>query len=177
MALSKDSKKKIVQDLIEELKKSKGIVLTDYKGMNVSQINNLRDELKEKKVVFKVIKNSLLERVSEKLGIKELTKELVGCTAVAFSNEDGIVPARLLKEYSQKNKVEMKIKSGLVEGRFLSPEKVMEIASLPSKDILIAQMIAGIKAPLYSLVFVLQGPLRGLIYTLEAIKKEKEKRI
>ena len=71
----------------------------------------------------------------------------------------------------------MKIKSGLVEGRFLSPEKVMEIASLPSKDILITQMVTGVKAPLYSLVFVLQGPLRGLIYTLETIKKEKEKRI
>ena len=177
MALSKDSKQKIVKNLIEELKNSKGIILTDYKGMSVSQISSLRDELKEKKVTFKVVKNSLMERVSEALDIKDLTKDLVGCTAVAFSNEDGIVPARLLKEYSRKNKVEIKIKSGLVEGRFLSPEKVMEIASLPSKDILITQMVTGVKAPLYSLVFVLQGPLRCLIYTLEAIKKEKEKRI
>lgn len=173
MALSKDSKKKIVEDLIEELKNSKGIILTDYKGMNVSQINSLRDELKEKKVVFKIVKNSLMERASEELDIKDLTKDLVGCTAIAFSSEDGVAPARLLKEYSKKNKVEMKTKSGLVEGRFLSPEKVVEIASLPSKDILMAQMVAGVKSPLYSLVFVLQGPLRGLIYTLEAIKKGK----
>lgn len=177
MALSKDSKKKIVEDLIEELKNSKGIILTDYKGMNVSQINSLRDELKEKKVVFKIVKNSLMERASEELDIKDLTKDLVGCTAIAFSSEDGVAPARLLKEYSKKNKVEMKTKSGLVEGRFLSPEKVMEIASLPSKDILMAQMVAGVKSPLYSLVFVLQGPLRCLIYTLEAIKKEKEAKV
>lgn len=175
MALSKDSKKKIVEDLIEELKKSKGIILTDYQGMNVSQINSLRDELKEKKVVFKVVKNSLMERVSEELDIKDLTVDLVGCTAIAFSSEDGIAPARLIKEYSKKNKVEIKIKSGLVEGRFLNLEKVMEIASLPSKDVLIAQVINGMKSPLYSLVFVLQGSLRGLIYTLEAIKEEKEK--
>ncbi|GAH43326.1 unnamed protein product [marine sediment metagenome] len=174
MALSKDSKKKIVEDLIEELKNSKGIILTDYKGMNVSQINSLRDELKEKKVIFKVVKNSLIERVSEELDIKDLIKDLVGCTAVAFSDEDGVAPAKLLKEYSKKNKVEIKIKSGLVEGRFLNPEKIMEIASLPSKDVLVAQMVAGVKSPLYSLVFVLQGPLKGLIYTLEAIKKQKE---
>ncbi len=177
MALSKDTKKKIIENLIEELKNSKGIILTDYKGMSVSQISSLRNELREKKVTFKVVKNSLMERVSEELDIKDLTKGLVGCTAVAFCNEDGIVPARLLKEYSRKNKVEMKIKSGLVEGRFLSPEKVMEIASLPSKDVLITQIIAGVKAPLYSLVFVLQGPLRGLIYTLEAIKKQKEDKV
>ncbi|MHC2994265.1 MAG: 50S ribosomal protein L10 [Candidatus Atribacteria bacterium] len=177
MALSKDSKKKIVEDLIKELKNSKGIILTDYKGMNVSQINSLRDELKEKKVVFKIVKNSLMERASEELDIKDLTKDLVGCTAIAFSSEDGVAPARLLKEYSKKNKVEMKTKSGLVEGRFLSPEKVMEIASLPSKDILMAQMVAGVKSPLYSLVFVLQGPLRGLIYTLEAVKKQKEAKV
>lgn len=177
MALSKDSKKKIVEDLIEELKNSKGIILTDYKGMNVSQINSLRDELKEKKVVFKIVKNSLMERVSEELDIKDLTKDLVGCTAIAFSSEDGVALARLLKEYSKKNKVEMKTKSGLVEGRFLNPEKVMEIASLPSKDVLIAQMVAGVKSPLYSLVFVLQGPLKGLIYTLEAVRKQKEAKI
>jgi len=177
LALSKDSKKKIVEDLIKELKNSKGIILTDYKGMNVSQINSLRDELKEKKVVFKIVKNSLMERASEELDIKDLTKDLVGCTAIAFSSEDGVAPARLLKEYSKKNKVEMKTKSGLVEGRFLSPEKVMEIASLPSKDILMAQMVAGVKSPLYSLVFVLQGPLRGLIYTLEAVKKQKEAKV
>ena len=177
MALSKDSKKKMVEDLIKELKNSKGIILTDYKGMNVSQINSLRDELKEKKVVFKIVKNSLMERASEELDIKDLTKDLVGCTAIAFSSEDGVAPARLLKEYSKKNKVEMKTKSGLVEGRFLSPEKVMEIASLPSKDILMAQMVAGVKSPLYSLVFVLQGPLRGLIYTLEAVKKQKEAKV
>jgi len=177
LALSKDSKKKIVEDLIEELKESKGIILTDYQGMNVSQINNLRDELKEKKVIFKVVKNSLMERVSEELDIKDLTVDLVGCTAIAFSSEDGIAPARLIKEYSKKNKVEIKIKSGLVEGRFLNLEKVMEIASLPSKDVLIAQMVAGVKAPLYSLVFVLQGPLKGLIYTLEAVKKQKEAKV
>ncbi len=177
MALTRDSKKKIIEELIEKLKHSKGIILTDYKGMNVSQITSLREELKEKKVLFKVVKNSLMEKASEELGIKDITKDLTGCTAIAFSSEDAIEPARLIKEYTKKNKIDLKIKSGLVEGRFLSPEKVIEIASLPSKDILMAQMVAGVKAPLYSLVFVMQGPLRGLIYTLEAVKKQKEAKV
>jgi large subunit ribosomal protein L10 len=140
LVLSKDCKREILQDLIKKLKESKGVVLTDYKGMNVYQISSLRNELKEKKVEFKVIKNTLLEKASEELNVKDLTNDLIGCTAI-------------------------------------SPEKIMEIASLPSKDVLIAQMINGVKSPLYSLVFVLQGPLKGLIYTLEAVKKQKEAKV
>jgi large subunit ribosomal protein L10 len=175
LALSRDSKKEILQDLIEKLKESKGVVLTDYKGMNVSQISSLRNELKEKNVELKVFKNTLMEIASEELNVEDLTKDLIGCTAMAFCSDDGVAPARLLKEYFKKNKIGLKIKSGLIDGRVFSPEKIMEIASLPSKDVLIAQMINGVKSPLYSLVFVLQGPLKGLIYTLEAVRKQKEK--
>lgn len=174
MALSKDSKKEILQDLITKLKESKGVVLTDYQGMNVFQISRLRNELKEKRVEFKIVKNTLMEKASEELNVEDLTKDLIGCTAMAFCSDDGVAPARLLKEYFKKNKIDLKIKSGLIDGRVFSSEKIMEIASLPSKEVLIAQTINGIKSPLYSLVFILQGPLRGLIYTLEAIKKGKE---
>ncbi len=175
MVLSKDSKKEILKDLIAKLKESKGVVLTDYQGMNVSQISRLRNELKEKKVEFKIVKNTLIEKASKELNVDDLTKDLIGCTAMAFCSDDGIAPARLLKEYFKKNKIDLKIKSGLIDGRVFSPEKIIEIASLPSKNVLIAQMINGVKFPLYSLVFILQGPLRGLIYTLEAVKKQKEK--
>ncbi len=175
MTLSKDSKKEILQELITKLKESKGVVLTDYQGMNVFQISRLRNELKEKRVEFKIFKNTLMEKASEELNVEDLTKDLIGCTAMAFCSDDGIAPARFLKEYFKKNKIDLKIKSGLIDGRVFSPERIMEIASLPSKDVLVAQMINGVKSPLYSLVFILQGPLRGLIYTLEAVKKEKEK--
>jgi len=175
LVLSKDSKKEILKDLIAKLKESKGVVLTDYQGMNVSQISSLRNELKEKKVEFKIVKNTLIEKASEELNVDDLTKDLIGCTAMAFCSDDGIAPARLLKEYFEKNKIDLKIKSGLIDGRVFSSEKIIEIASLPSKDVLIAQMINGVKSPLYSLVFILQGPLRGLIYTLEAVKRQKEK--
>lgn len=177
MAVSKDSKKEILRDLITKLKESKGVVLTDYQGMNVFQISRLRNELKEKRVEFKIVKNTLMEKASEELNVEDLTKDLIGCTAMAFCSDDGVAPARLLKEYFKKNKIDLKIKSGLIDGRVFSPEKIMEIASLPSKEVLIAQTINGIKSPLYSLVFILQGPLRGLIYTLEAIKKEKEVKV
>jgi len=177
LVLSKDSKKEILQDLIAKLKESKGVVLTDYQGMNVSQISSLRNELKEKKVGFKIVKNTLIEKAGEELNVEDLTKDLIGCTAMAFCRDDGIAPARLLKEYFKKNKIDLKIKSGLIEGRVFDSEKIIEIASLPTKDVLIAQMINGVKSPLYSLVFILQGPLRGLIYTLEAVKKQKETKV
>jgi large subunit ribosomal protein L10 len=175
LVLSKDSKKEILKDLIAKLKESKGVVLTDYQGMNVFQISSLRNELKEKKVEFKIVKNTLIEKASKELNVDDLTKDLIGCTAMAFCSDDGIAPAKLLKEYFKKNKIDLRIKSGLIDGRVFSPEKIIEIASLPSKNVLIAQMINGVKSPLYSLVFILQGPLRGLIYTLEAVKKQKEK--
>jgi len=177
LALSKDSKKEILRDLIVKFKESKGVILTDYQGMNVSQMSSLRNELKEKKVEFKVVKNTLLEKASEELNIEDLTKDLIGCTAMAFCSDDGVAPARLLKEYFKKNKIDLKVKSGLIDGRVFSPEKIMEIASLPLKDVLIAQIINGVKYPLYSLVFILQGPLKGLIYTLEAVKKQKEAKV
>ncbi len=105
MALSRDSKKEILQDLIAKLKESKGVVLTDYQGMNVSQISSLRNELKEKKVKFKIVKNTLLEKASEELNVENLTKDLIGCTAMAFCSDDGVTPARLLKEYFKKIKL------------------------------------------------------------------------
>ena len=177
MSLSKDSKKEILRDLIAKLKESKGVVLTDYQGMNVSQISSLRNELKEKKVEFKIVKNTLIEKASEELNLEDLTKDLIGCTAMAFCSDDGVAPARLLKEYFKKNRIDLKIKSGLVDGRVFSSEKIIEIASLPSKDVIIAQIINGVKSPLFSLIFILQGPLRGLIYTLEAVKKQKEAKV
>ncbi|MDD5015771.1 MAG: 50S ribosomal protein L10 [Atribacterota bacterium] len=175
MVLSKDCKKEILQDLILKLKESKGVVLTDYQGMSVFEINRLRNELRENKVEFKVVKNTLMEKASEELNVKDLTKDLIGCTAMAFSSDDGTAPARLLKEYYKKNKIDLKIKSGLIDGRVFNPEKIMEIASLPLKDVLMAQIVAGIKFPLNSLVFTLQGPLQGLIYSLKAVKEQKEK--
>ena len=175
MVLSKDCKKEILQDLIVKLKESKGVVLTDYQGMSVFEINRLRNELRENKVEFKVVKNTLMEKASEELNVEDLTKDLIGCTAMAFSSDDGVAPARLLKEYYKKNKIDLKIKSGLIDGRVFNPEKIMEIASLPLKDVLIAQIVAGIRFPLFSLVFILQGPLRGLIYSLKAVKEQKEK--
>ena len=175
MVLSKDCKKEILQDLIVKLKESKGVVLTDYQGMSVFEINRLRNELRENKVEFKVVKNTLMEKASEELNVEDLTKDLIGCTAMAFSSDDGVAPARLLKEYYKKNKIDLKIKSGLIDGRVFNSEKIMEIASLPLKDVLIAQIVAGIRFPLFSLVFILQGPLRGLIYSLKAVKEQKEK--
>ncbi len=93
MALSKNSKKEILKDLIVKLKECKGVVLTDYQGMNVFQITCLRNELKEKKVEFKIVKNTLIEKACEELNIKDLTKDLIGCTALPCAR--AAVPAWL----------------------------------------------------------------------------------
>jgi large subunit ribosomal protein L10 len=117
----------------------------------------------------------LLKKAAKELDIEQMTNNLAGCTAIAFSMEDGVSSAKWIKEYSLKNKLPLEIKSGLIEGNFFKTEKILEIADLPAKDVLIAKVVGGIKSPINSLVFVLQGTLRGLVYTLDAIKEKKEK--
>jgi len=174
LTLTIEAKKEIVSKLIEELKHSKGIILTDYQGLNVAQMSKLREELKEKRIIFKVIKNTLMAKACQEVQIKDLSSHLAGSTAIVLGLEDAIEPARLLKEYIEKEKIGLRIKSGFIEGRYVDAGKVMEIASLPSRDVLIAKAIGSIKAPLHRCVFILQGPMRDLLFTLNAIRQQRE---
>ncbi len=174
LTLSIEKKREKIAELIEKLKNSKGVILTEYQGLNVFQMSKLREGFKEKKIVFKVIKNTLMEKACQEVGIKELSSDLVGCIAVVLSTEDVIEPARLLKEYIEKDKIGLKIKSGYIEGRYVNAEKIKEIASLPARDVLIAKVIGSVQSPLYRLNFVLQSPIRDLVFTLKAIQDKKE---
>lgn len=174
MTLTIEEKRKKINELIEKLKNSKVIILTEYQGLNVPQMSKLREGLKEKKILFKVVKNTLMEKACREVQIKGLSSELVGTTAIVLSSEDVIEPARLLKEYMQKEKIGLRIKSGFIEGRYVDEGKVMEIASLPSRDMLIAKAIGGIRSPLYRFAFALQGPMRDLVLTLNALKEKRE---
>lgn len=173
MGISRNEKQVLVQELVEQLGQAKGAVLTDYKGINVNKLTDLRRQLRKEGVEFKVVKNTLAKRAANELGIEELNPYLEGPTAIAFSLEDPVAPAKAISNFIKANKV-LEIKAGLVEGKVISLAGVQALADLPSREMLIAQVVGAMAAPLSGFVNVLQGPVRKLGYALEAIRKQKE---
>jgi len=162
-----------VNQLAEKIKEAKTVVIADYKGVTVEEDTEMRTAMRKSGVEYRVVKNNLIKLALEKNDITELEEYLKGPTAIAMSTEDVIAPAKILTEYSKKHK-EIQLKAGIVEGKVFSAEELNAIAELPSKEELIAKVVGGMKSPLYGLVNVLNGNIRGLVVALNAIAEQKK---
>lgn len=162
-----------VEAIRERLDDAAAAILTDFRGLNVGEISQLRSRLRAAGAEYKVVKNTLLERAAESLGIPGLKPYLQGPTAVAFSKRDPIAPARILAEYIRQMK-KLEIKAGLVEGRVLTADQIKVLADLPSKNQLLAIALGNMKSPLAGIAGVLVALQRNLVYALDQIKKQKE---
>lgn len=170
---SRKLKEKKVEEIKAELQKAKAIVLTDYRGLVVAEINKLRRMLKEEGVQYKVVKNTLTRLAVRELDLGGLEPYLQGPTAVAYGYDDPVVPVKLLVKFARGNE-HLKIKGGVLEKNILNEKELRQIAGLPSKDVLLSKTLACFQAPLAGMLNVLQGNMRNLIYVLEAIRKQKE---
>jgi len=165
----------IVSDLKEKLSSSKGAVLTNYRGLTVAQDTQLRRNLREAGVNYHVVKNTMTRIAAQEVGIEGLDVYLEGPTALAMSTTDPVAPARVISEFIKENKLKvMEIKAGLLEGKVIDAQGVKALAELPSRDVLIAQVLAGMQTPIAGFVNVLQGSIRKFVYALEAVRKQKE---
>lgn len=171
--MARPEKVAVVEDIQERLSKAQGAVLTDYRGLTVSEVTELRKQLREAGVDFKVLKNTLSIRAVQNLEMNDLVPFLTGPTAFAFGYSDPVTPAKILSDFAKKNKA-LEIKGGIVEGTIVGPEEVSELAELPNRDELIAMVLRGMQAPVTGMVNVLQGNIRNVIYALEAIREQKE---
>jgi len=167
-----EEKQKVVEEIKAKFQNSTGVVLADYRGLTVTEVTELRAQLRNAGVEYRVLKNTMVSRAAHELGIEGLDPFLEGPTALAFS-ADPVAPAKILSEFSKKNK-KFTIKAGVLEGKVISPDRVKDLANLPSREVLLAQVLAGIQAPLQGMVNVLQGPIRKLVYALEEVRKLKE---
>lgn len=167
-----EEKQKVVDDIRQKMEGSTGIILADYRGLTVSQVTNLRVELRQAGIEYRVLKNTMVRRAADEIGIEGIESFLKGPTAIAFS-PDPVAPAKILMEYSKKNK-SLKIKAGIVEGRVIGPEMIKSLSELPSREVLLSQVLAGMQAPIQGMVNVLQGPVRKMGYALEEVRKLKE---
>lgn len=168
----KEAKVKAVEELRDKFSRSSTAIITDYRGLNVTQMTELRKKLKEQEIEYKVVKNNLT-----KIAIQDcdynLDDFLKGPNAIAFSYEDPVAPAKILVDFAKTNK-KLEIKAGVVEGKIASNDIILELAKMPSKEQLLASAVGAIQSPLYGIVGVLEGNLRNFVYTLQAIQNQKE---
>ena len=154
------------------LAEAKGLYLADFTGIDVEAVNELRNKLRDAKVHYQVIKNRLAIRAAEEAGIAGLKEHFTGPTAIAYSNEDPIAPAKILQDFADDGG-KMLIKSGYMDGKILAADEVQVIAKLPSRDQLLGKVVGSVQSPLYGFSAVLNGLLRGLVGVLSAVEKQK----
>ncbi|MEC9488563.1 MAG: 50S ribosomal protein L10 [Halanaerobium sp.] len=173
MAATRKQKEKVVEEMKEKFSGVKSLVFTDYRGLDVHEMTELRSQLRDAGVEYKVIKNTLARIAASEVGLENINDHLVGPIAVAFGVEDAVSPAKVLVEFA-KNHDDLEIKAGLLNGEVISAEKVTALSKIPSREVLLSQVARGVQAPLAGLVNVLQGNIRGLVQVLGQIKEQKE---
>jgi large subunit ribosomal protein L10 len=170
----KEQKIEQVELLTEKLKKAKVAVLTDYRGLKVGQIQDLRGKLRGGDVEYRVVKNTLARRAAEAAGFPALQEEIKGPVAIAFGYDDLGAPSKLLNEWVRATRLKLEVVGGLVEGRVFSSDQIKQLADLPSREALIAQLMGTLQSPVAQLVGIMQTPLQQLMGTLNAYKTKLE---
>jgi len=168
----KESKTKAIEAIKEKRSKSKIMILTDHQGLTVAQITELRDKLFEVDAQYNVVKNTLAYRAIAPENQEKMKEVLNGPSSIIFGYGDVVAPAKILVSFAKANE-KPGIKGAVMDGIFMDPSEIKKLAMLPSREVLIAKAIGGIKSPLVSLVNVLQGPIRKLAYALNEISKKK----
>ena len=146
-----------VAELEAKLKDAASFVIVDYKGITVADDTVLRRNLREANVEYFVEKNTLLKRALHNLGMENYDEVLNGTTAIAISQDDQTAPARILGEYAEKATGDFKLKAGCVEGEYFDEAKVMALSKIPSKDVLLAQLVGSLQGPIQKLAALLQA--------------------
>ena len=148
-------KKPIVEEISELLKEAKSAVLVDYRGLTVEQDTNLRRQLREAGVVYKVYKNTMINFAVQGTEYEELSKHLEGPTAIAVSNEDATAPARILYDFA-KTAEALELKAGVVEGTYYDSEGIKVIATIPSREVLLSKFLGSIQSPITNFARVIK---------------------
>ncbi len=162
-----------VEEIKEKIEKSQSVVLVDYRGLNVEQLTELRGKYREAGVDYKVYKNTMMRFAFKDSGLEEFNEYLKGPSAIAFGYDDPVNAAKITSEFIKDNE-KLEIKAGIVDGKIIDVAGVNDLAKLPSKEVLVAQVLGGFNAPIQGFTNVLQGTIRSLATVLSAIAEDKE---
>lgn len=171
--MDKSIKEQMVKELSEKMGAAKAAFLTDYRGIDVEAANALRGELHKANVEYRVVKNTFLKLAIKGTDNECLIEFLTGPTSVTIAKEDPVAPAKALSEFAKANK-NFEIKCGVLDGKLLSVADIQALAELPSREVLLANVLRTISAPATNFVGVLAAMPRSLVQVLGAIKEQKE---
>jgi len=155
-------KQQKVSEIAQKLRDSKSTIVTDYRGLDVAEVTQLRKNLREAGIEYKVLKNTLVRRATAETELTDLDEFLTGPTAIAFSYDDLVAPAKIISEFAKKHD-SLEIKAGLLEGKFVSFDEIKALATLPSRDGLLSMLLS-----------VLQAPMRNMALAVKAVAEQKE---
>ena len=173
--MQRDEKEKVVAELAERLRSTETLIVADYRGLSVTEINDLRGQLLEHGARFRVVKNTLTRRAAEEAGADDLLALLDGPTAIAFLDSDGdpIAVAKALSTAARETKV-LEIRGGILDGQHIGEADIKSLATLPPTDVLRAQLVSAVSGPLMTVVGLFAAPLRDLVNVIDARIKQLE---
>ena len=157
-----EEKAQQVSVVAEKLKDSSCSIVADYRGLNVKQVTELRSQLRQAGVEFQVLKNSLVRRATASTELTDLDEYLTGPTAIAFSKDDVVTPAKILTDFAKKNE-KLSVKAGVVEGKVVDFNQIKALAELPSREGLLSMLLS-----------VLQAPVRNFALAVKAVADKQE---
>ena len=166
--MSREEKAQIIDGLQEVFSECSVGILTDYRGLSTAEITDLRRTLRRSDIKYRVVKNTLARFAAERADKNDLATLFDGPVAIVFGYGDIAEPARILTDYIRTAKAELSIKGGFLGDRLLTSENVETLATLPSEEVLLGRVLAGMQSPIVSLVNCLVAPMRGVIGVLQA---------
>lgn len=155
-------KQQEVNEVVEKMNAANSLVVVDYLGLSVAEVTELRKQLREAGVEFKVIKNTIMRRALDSQDLEYHEEVFQGPTAVAFGMEDAVAPAKILSDFAKKAEA-LELKGGILEGKVLSKEEIQQIAKLPNREGLLSMLLS-----------VLQAPVRNVAYAVKAVADAKD---
>lgn len=170
--MNRTEKSELVEKLHDDLGKSGAVFVTDYKGLSVEKVTQLRGGIRQAGGKYQVVKNTLLELAAEGTDAKGLNPLLKGPTAIAIAFADPVALAKAIVDFSKKNE-KLEIQGGVLGSQFLTATDVKNLAGMPSKEVLLARMLGSMNAPATNFVGVLAAMVRQIMYVLKAIEEKK----
>ena len=161
------AKQQTVSELTDVLQRAKVVIATDYSGMSVNQMTELRRVLREQGAEYRVIKNRLALLAAERAGNELVPQLLDGITGMAFGYDDPVSVAKTIDEFVKASRATLKVRNAVIDGRLVDSTQVAALASMPPKDILLGRLLGQLNSPVTRLVYALNGPVQGLAMVLQ----------
>ncbi|CAK7004586.1 50S ribosomal protein L10 [Tissierella carlieri] len=166
------AKSQNVEEIKEKISKAQSVVVVDYRGLNVEQLTELRSRYRKAGVEYKVYKNTMMRFAFKDSGLEEFNEFLKGPSAIAFGYDDPVQAAKITSDFAKEND-KLEIKAGIVDGKVIDVNGVKDLANLPPREVLIAQVLGGFNAPIQGFANVLQGTIRSFAIVLNAIAEKQ----